>query len=121
MYIVRLFYNLGSKQLATMMFKSFVLSVLMFCMPVLFPSLYVKDKDKLRSIISSAQRLGLDSIADFDTLISKHMKSTALKLFHDDDHFINPIIEGCRSGRCRLFKTCPAWELTVFINIWQKS
>ena len=59
MYIVRLFYNLGSKQLATMMFKSFVLSVLMFCMPVLFPTLYVKDKDKLRNIISSAQRLGL--------------------------------------------------------------
>ena len=45
MYIVRLFYYKGSKQLATMMNKSFVLSVLMFCMPVLFPSLYVKDKD----------------------------------------------------------------------------
>ena len=121
MYIVRLFYNLGSKQLATMMFKSFVLSVLMFCMPVLFPSLYVKDKDKLRSIISSAQRLGLDSIADFDTLISKRMKSTALKLFHDDDHFINSIIERCPSGRCRLFKTRTAWGTDSFYRYMAKT
>ena len=85
MYIVRLFYNQGSKQLATMMNKSFVLSVLMFCMPVLFPSLFV-------NVISSTQRLDLDSIADFDTLISKRVKPTALKLYHDDDHFINSII-----------------------------
>ena len=92
----------------------------MFCMPVLFPSLYVKDKDKLRNIISSAQRLGLESIADFDTLICKRKKSTALKLFHDDEHFINSIIEGCSSGRCRLSKTRTVRERTVFINIWQK-
>ena len=76
------FYNPGSKQLATMMYKSFVLSVLMFCMPVLFPSLYI-------NVTSSIQRLDLDSIADFDT--SKLVKTTALKLFHDDDHFINSI------------------------------
>ena len=49
-----------------------------------------------------------------DTLISKRMKSTALKLFHDDDHFINSIIERCPSGRCRLFKTRTAWGTDSF-------
>ena len=57
----------------------------MFCMPVLSPSLYV-------NVILSTQRLDLNSIADFDTLISKRVKPTALKLFHVDDHFINSII-----------------------------
>ena len=42
------------------------------------------------------------------------MKSTALKLFHDDDHFINSIIERCPSGRCRLFKTRTAWGTDSF-------
>ena len=86
----------------------------MFCMPVLFPSLYVKDKDELRSIISSAQRLSLDSI-------SKRMKSTALKLIHDYDHFINSIIEQCPSGRCRLFKTRTAWGSDSFYRYMAKT
>ena len=93
----------------------------MFCMPVLFPSLYVKDKDKLRNIISSAQRLSLDSIADFDTLRSKRMKSTALKLFHYDDYFINSIIEQCPSGRCRLFKTRTALGTDSFYRYMEKT
>ena len=38
-------------------------------------------------------------INPFDTLISKRMKSTALKLFHHDDHLFNSIMERCPSGR----------------------
>ena len=49
------------------------------------------DKANLRNVISSAQRLGIDSMDDFETLISKCMKYRALKIFHDNDHLINSV------------------------------
>ena len=56
-----------------------------------------------------------------DTLISKRMKSTALKLFHDDDYFINSIIERCPSRGCRLFKTRTAWGSDSFYLYMAKT
>ena len=75
---------------------------------------FAKDKDKLRAIISSAQRLDLKSIDDFDTLINQRMMCTALRFFHDDTHFINSKIERWPSGQCRLFKTQTKWGSNSF-------
>ena len=47
MYVVKNFLYLSSKPLACMLFKSFVVSLLMYCLPVLFTSVYARDK-KLR-------------------------------------------------------------------------
>jgi hypothetical protein len=47
LYIVRNFVYLSSTTLARMLFKSFIISVPTYCLPILFTSLYAKDKKQL--------------------------------------------------------------------------
>ena len=82
---------------------------------------FAKDKDKLRAIISSAQRLGLKSIDDFDTLINQRMMCTALRFFHDDTHFINSKIERWPSGQCRLLKDPNKVGVKQFLQIYGRD
>ena len=71
MYIIRLFYYLGSKDLASLLFQSFIVSRLMFCLPILFQSFYKKDQTEMKKIFSSARRLGLCNVGDLDCIYSR--------------------------------------------------
>ena len=43
----------------------------------------------MRKIFKDAEKLGLDNIDNFDTLVSKRTKNFMLQLMHDNEHFIH--------------------------------
>ena len=96
-----------------MLFKSFNASVLIFCMPAIYTSVYEKDKRVMRSVFKSARALGL-SVGDVDVVMRERMKSLVLNLLHDDTHFIHDFLEKCPSGRFRTFKTRSSWGTDSF-------
>ena len=114
MYIVRLFYTMGSLPLTTMMFKSFILSLILYCMPVMYQSLRNEEKKQLRRFFSFARALGLVEIDDLDTIIRDRTMRLAFNYIHDDDHFIHNFLEKCPSGRYRNFKIRSAWGRDSF-------
>ena len=69
-----------------MLFRSFIVSILTYCLPILFTSIYSQDKKALREFFKQGHRLGLD-IEDLDSVISKRTKNLALQIIHDDEHF----------------------------------
>ena len=54
-----------------MLVKSIVVSLLMYCWPILYTSLYSRDKKEMRKIFKGAGKLGLDDIDNPDTLVSE--------------------------------------------------
>ena len=42
----------------------------------------------MRKIFKDAEKLGLDDIDNFDTLVSTRSKNFMLRLVHDNEHFI---------------------------------
>ena len=54
MYIIKNFLYLSTKPLACMLFKSFIVSLIMYCLPVLFPAIYQQDKKDMRKIFEDA-------------------------------------------------------------------
>ena len=66
MHIIRTFLYQSTKPLASMLFKSFIISVLTYCLPILYTSVYAKDKRDLRKIFNDGSRLGLFNIDTLD-------------------------------------------------------
>ena len=62
-----------------MLIEGFVVSLLMYCLPILYTSLYSRDKKEMRKIFKDAEKLGLDNIDNFDTLVSKHPEHPGAK------------------------------------------
>ena len=50
MFVVENFLYLSSKPLACMKFKSFGISLLMYCLPILYTSIYATDKKSRRKV-----------------------------------------------------------------------
>ena len=75
-----------------MIFKSFVLSLIMYCLPILYTSLFSRSK---RDLVKRALRLGLEEIDSIDNIIQKRTKTLMLQMIHDSDHFINNFLEQC--------------------------
>ena len=115
MYVVKNFLYLSSKPLACMLFKSFVVSLLMYCLPVLFTSIYARDKKSLRKVFQDAKNLGLE-VGDLDTIVRQRTKSIILCCFSDEDHFIHDFLERCPSGRLRHVKYRSSWGKDYFLR-----
>ena len=72
MYIIKNFLYLSTKPLACMLFKSFIVSLIMYCLPVLYHTIYQRDKKDMRKIFKDASSLGLQLNYDLDTLVNTH-------------------------------------------------
>ena len=89
--------------------------ILTYCLPILFTSIYSRDKKALRKFFKQGDRLGLD-IGDLDSVISKRTKNLALQIIHDDEHFLNSFLEKLPSGRYRSLKYRTAWGKDSFLR-----
>ena len=85
MFVVRTFNYQSTKPLACMLFKGFIISILTYCLPILFTSIYARDKKALRKFFKQGDRLGLD-IGDLNSVISKRTKNLALQIIHKNEH-----------------------------------
>ena len=115
MYIVKNFVFFSSKSLSNMLFKSFIVSLICYCLPTIFTCLYASDKKSLRKLFKDAAKLGIEH-PDIDTLIADQTKTLALRYIHDDDHFINDFLSKCPSGRFRTVKHRTMWGRDCFLR-----
>ena len=81
MYIVKNFLYLSTKPLACMLFKSFIVTLIMYCRPVLYPAMYQRDKKDTRQIFKDAHSLGLELGYDLDSLVNSHTKSRIMQIY----------------------------------------
>ena len=65
-----------------MLFKSFIISVLTYCLPVLFTCMYAKHKKRLRKFFGDGKKIGIDNIGDLDTLIDNRSKNLIMNEFY---------------------------------------
>ena len=115
MHIVRNFVYLSTRPLATMLFKSFIISLLTYCLPVLYTHVFARDKKCLRKLFKDAGKLDLD-VGNLDSLIQRRTKSLAMTYIHDDEHFVNAFLEKCPSGRYRTLKHRSALGKDCFLR-----
>ena len=115
MYIVRNFVHLSTIPLATMLFKSFIVSLLTYCLPVLYTTIFAKDKKRLSKFFDQASKLKLQ-VDDLDNLMTKRTKTLTLRCIHDDDHFMNNFLAKCPSGRYRTIEHRSALGKNCFLR-----
>ena len=102
--IVKRFRLLGaSDKLCKTLFKSFIESLIFYCMPIMFPSLLSDDKPQFRRLYSVVQKWGICA-DDFDTVVEERVKRLSLQYHNNGDHFIHTFINRLPSGRLRTFK-----------------
>ena len=128
-----------------MLFKSFIISVLTYCQPILYTSVYAKvaqnsepnfffgdnntkkkfgslfwanakDKRDLRKIFNEGSRLSLFNIDTLDNLMDKRAKTLILNIIHDDNHIINDFLHKLPSGRYRSMKYWTALGKDSFVR-----
>jgi len=105
MYIVGNFLYLSSTTLASMLFKSFIISLLTYCLPILYTSLYAKDKKQLQHFFKEALKLGIKDLGDIDNLIDVRTKTLLPQYIHDDNHFLNDFLESAHQDDIVLLNT----------------
>ena len=71
MHIVRTFCHASTKLLPSMLFKSFIISILTYCLPILYTSIYAKDEKRLSKFFKDANNLSIHDISDLDSIIDK--------------------------------------------------
>ena len=113
MYVVKNFLYLSYKPLTRMLFKSFVVSLLMYCLPVLYTSIYARDKKLLRKLSHDATNLGLD-VGDLGVIVRQRTKSIIMCCFAGKNHFMHDFPEQCPSGRLRHVKYGSSWGKDCF-------
>ena len=104
MFVVKTFCNQSTSALSSMLFKSFIISILTYCLPVLYTCIYAKDKKRLRKFFSLGDKLGIQNIGDLDSLMDKRSMNLIMNYIHDDEHFINDFLPKLPSGRYRAMK-----------------
>ena len=65
--------------LACMLFKSFTASLIMYCLPILYPAMYQHDKEDIRKVFIDANSLGLELGNDLDSLFNNHTNSRIMQ------------------------------------------
>ena len=100
MYIVKNFVYFSSKPLANMLFKSFIMSLISYCLAIIFTCIYAKKA--IRKIFKDCSKFGIEYHIDLN--IQKITRTLAIKYIEDDDHFINEFLSQCPSGRYRAVK-----------------
>jgi hypothetical protein len=105
LYLVRRFSLLGAdNKLVTQLFRSFIESILLYCIVPFYSHLFSNEKKYIRSIFKTAIRYGANINSDIDILVSQKAKQYILRIYHDDKHFIHDILEKLPSGRLRAHK-----------------
>ena len=56
----------------------------MYCLPVLYPAMYQRDKKDIRKISKDATSLGLELEYDLDSLVNNQTKSRIMQIYMDD-------------------------------------
>jgi len=99
MYIVKNLVYLSSKPLANMLFKSFIMSRIAYCLSIIFTCIYASDEKAIQKIFKDCSKLGIEHL-NIDLHIQKLTKEPAIKyILVDNDHFINNFLSQCPSGR----------------------
>ena len=105
MYVVRRFGALGANsKLVTKLFRSFIESILVYCITILYSNLYTNDKKAVKSFFKRAQFYGAKLDCDVANRVLELGHTYSLRIFHDDDHFIHNVLEKMLSGRIRSHK-----------------
>ena len=114
---------LSTKPLACMMFERFIVSLIMYCLQVLYPAMYQRDKKDILNIFKDATQLGLELGYDLDPIVNNHTKSRIMQIYMDDEHFMQELLKHCPSGRLRhskyrtpLGKDCFSYHMCIYIN-----
>ena len=97
MYIVKNFVYLSSKPLSNLLLKSFIVSLISYCLPILNTSIHASDKKCIRKGFKDAIKLGIEH-PRIDALMTQQTKTLAMGYTHDEDHFINDFLNKCLSG-----------------------
>ena len=99
-----------------MLFKNVILSILTYCIPILYPCVYAKDKRPMRKLFKEADKHELPGISDLDSIIERRTKTLIMSYIHDDEHFIHDFLEQLPSGRYRTLKYRSAWGKDCFLR-----
>ena len=83
-----------------MLFKSLILSVITYCLPIFFTSIYASDKKCIRQVFIDGIKVGIEN-PGIDALMTKQTRTLAMRYIHEDEHLINDFLDKCPSGRCR--------------------
>ena len=67
----------------------------MYCLPILYTSLFSRSKKDIRDVVKRALRLGLEDIDSIDNIIQKRTKTLMSQMIHESDHFINNFLGQC--------------------------
>jgi hypothetical protein len=103
-YIINRFRYLGAKPLLLKaLFCSFIESIILYCLPVFYYSLTASNKKDLSKFHKKAEKYSIMSHS-LDAVVAKRFKTTALKAFLDENHFIHQVLVRLPSGRCQTFK-----------------
>jgi hypothetical protein len=104
LYIVNRLRSLGAhKNLLKIMHCSFIESVILYCIPVIFFFMYDKDRKCIAKFHKSAKKQQFSDHLFMD-IVDKRLKSYALKIFLDDTHPIHDFINRLPSGRLQSVK-----------------
>lgn len=76
-----------------MLFKSFIVYILTYCLPVLYTSIFSRNKKDLRKLFNQGDKLGPDKSGDLDSLIAKLTKNLALQLINNDEQFLKDFLK----------------------------
>ena len=116
MHIVKTFCHTSTKLLSSMLFKSFIISILTYCLPILYTSVYAKNKKRMRKFFKDAYHLNIQNISDLDSIMNNRTKNLILNYIHDDEHFINDFLPQLPSGRYRTIKYRSSWGKDSFLR-----
>ena len=98
-----------------MLFKSFIISFLTYCLPILYPSIYAKGKKRLQKFFKDANHLDIQNISNLERIIDNRTKNLILNyIYYDYEHFINEFLPQLPSGRYRTMKYGSSWGKTAF-------
>ena len=89
---------------------------MLYCLPVLYSSMYQRDKKDMRKIFKDAIALGLDLGYDFDSLVQSHTQNRIMQIYSDNEHFMQSFLERCPSGRLRHPKYRTSWGKDSFLR-----
>ena len=76
-----------------MLFKSFIISFLTYCLPILYPSIYAKDKKRLQKFFKDANHLDIQNISNLERIVDNWTKNLILNyIYYDYEHFMNEFL-----------------------------
>ena len=122
MYVVRRFSALGAEsRLVTTLFRSFIESILFYCITIFYSHIYSNDKKAIKSFFKEAKFYGAELDCDIDARISELGRTYSLRIFHDDNHFIHNLLERMPSGRLRTHRVRASIGKECFYGLFIKN